>query len=75
MYGKSMTHLVRLAGIINSLNKAFALIENAPNVSSKSLTLEYIQYCQQNLVDQTNYIQNYSTIEVPTLVQAETLLW
>lgn len=69
-----MTHLTRLAGIISSINKATELIFNAPKVNSENLCLEFIQYCQINLVENNNYIDEFSKITVDDISQAETLL-
>ena len=74
MHGKAMTHLTRLAGIISSINKATELIVKAPKVNSENLDVEFIQYCQKNLVEQNNYIYNFSLIKIDDIVQAETLL-
>ena len=47
MYGKAMTHLIRLIGIISALNKTINLIANAPDVGSETITQDFIQFCEQ----------------------------
>ena len=74
MYGKAMTHLVRLTGIIATLNKTINLIANAPDVGSESITENYIKFCDDNLVKENSYLPEFSMIDSQTVVQAETLL-
>jgi hypothetical protein len=54
MYGKAMTHLVRLTGIIATLNKTINLIANAPDVGSESITENFIKFCDDNLVKENS---------------------
>jgi len=75
MYGKAMTHLIRLIGIISALNKTINLIANAPDVGSETITQDFIQFCDNKLVKDTNYIKDFTSIDSETVIQAETLLW
>jgi len=74
MNGKCMTHLIRLSGLINSLNKAAILIRNAPDVSTQYLTDEFVEYCKINLIEKNEYLADFSKINVEAVKYAEDLL-
>ena len=72
MYGKCTTHLIRLSGVIQAINIASEIIENAPNCNKEVLTDEFIVFLKR--IDRNSYIEKLSTINSQTINQALILL-
>lgn len=74
MFGKGPTFLLRLAGIVSSLNKTVELLEDAPDANQLELTKRFTDYVRANLVENTSYLEQFRIIDLQAICQASKLL-
>jgi len=71
MYGKCTTHLIRLCGVVHTLNEVIRLIKDFPDASNNS---EITNRFKADLVNARGAFQSNCTITIEDVRQAEGLL-
>ena len=74
MYGKFEAHILKLCGIIATLNKTCELIKEAPDCyNTNDLSDDFKNYVNEHLVQNRNYINEFSLLDVQTVKMASIL--
>ncbi len=75
MYGKATTHLVRLCGVINSLNKttSFLMSSGLTDISEENIS-DDLKVQIQNFSRDDQFRKKFSIIDYKTVKQANKLL-
>lgn len=71
MYGKCLTHLLRLCGAIHNINKATEIGVKLKNSNKKQITQEFVSDFESNI---NNFKKDYQKISAETVNQAALLL-